>query len=172
MEAVSVGCGEVQGEFRGEWRSFCFGPNPIKTFKRVVVWCLGSLFFFNNMLLPIQIVGSSMTPTYRNGSLNFVNKLSYAAALPARGDVVALEAEGDLLLKRIVATPGDLVSICNGKVCVNGLELDDQFADGRIPWEMPATILGENEYFVIGDNRAASVFCKIHRTQILGKIMF
>jgi hypothetical protein len=33
-------------------------------------------------------------------------------------------------------------------------------------------MLGNNEFFVIGDNRAVSVFCKIHRSQILGKIIF
>lgn len=172
MDVVKVAMREPVAEVKEEWRQFCFGTNPVKTFKRVIIWCLASILFFNNCLVPIQIVGSSMAPTYRSGSLNFVNKLSYAAHPPLKGDVIALEAEGELLLKRIVAVPGEKVAIHAGKVHVNGVSLDDAFADNNIPWEMAPVLLGTNEFFVIGDNRAASIFCKVHRSQILGKIIF
>jgi signal peptidase I len=172
MAAVKVGFAGAPTEVREEWRQFCFGTNPVRTFKRVIIWCLGSILFFNNLLIPIQIVGSSMSPTYKSGSLNFVNKLSYTTHNPTKGDVIALEAEGELLLKRIVAAPGEKVSIHAGKLHVNGLPVKDAFAESNIPWEMAPVMLGNNEFFVIGDNRASSVFCKVHRSQILGKIIF
>src|SRR5215471_5685653 len=85
-------------------RQFVFGPRPHRTLCRVLVWCALTLIFFHNLLVPIQIIGSSMSPTYRNGSLNLVNRMSYTRKhSPHRGDVIALNAEGELLLKRIVA---------------------------------------------------------------------
>src|SRR4051794_9842617 len=77
-------------------RHFVFGPRPHRTLCRVLVWCVLTVTFFHHLLVPIQIIGSSMSPTYRNGSLNLVNRLSYTKKHPPkRGDVVALNAEGE-----------------------------------------------------------------------------
>ena len=153
-------------------RQFVFGPRPGRTLCRVAVWCVLTLTFFHHLLVPIQIIGSSMAPTYRNGSLNLVNRLSYAKKPPIRGDVIALQADGELLLKRIVALPGESVAIMNGLIFVDDQPLSDDFSYRAIPWEMDPITLGENEYFVIGDNRAASIFCKVHKKDILGKTLF
>jgi signal peptidase I len=154
-------------------RAFLFGPQPRRTLCRVVVWVLLTVMFFHQLLVPIQIIGSSMSPTYRNGSLNLVNRMSYTKHHPPhRGDVVVLRAEGEVLLKRIVALPGETVAIEDGAVKINGRRLADEFSMTFIPWEMDRASLGENEYFVIGDNRAASVFFKVRREDILGKIIF
>jgi signal peptidase I len=154
-------------------REFVFGARPHRTLCRVLVWCVLTLTFFHHLLVPIQIIGSSMSPTYRNGSLNLVNRLSYTRKHPPhRGDVVALSAEGELLLKRIVALPGEIVAIQDGALVINGRRLSDEFSLTNIPWELDPLILKPDEYFVIGDNRAASVFCKVSKRDILGKIIF
>ena len=113
-----------------------------------------------------------MSPTYQNGSLNLVNRLSYSKRPPHRGDVVALRADGELLLKRIVALPGESVGIHNGLIQIDGRALSDQFSIEKIPWEMTPVRLGGDEFFVIGDNRAASIFCRVHKNHILGKTVF
>lgn len=154
------------------WRVLIFGARPKRTLFRVIVWVCLILGLFHNLLLPIQIIGSSMSPTYRNGSLNFVNKLSYASAVPTRWDVVALEADGELLLKRIVGMPGEVVSIRRGEITIDGVVLADEFSRVLVPWEMNPVSLGPEEYFVIGDNRSSSVFGKIRQKQILGKVVF
>lgn len=154
-------------------REFIFGANPARTLCRVAVWCVLTVIFFHHLLVPIQIIGSSMSPTYRNGSLNLVNRLSYTRKhLPRRGDVIALNVEGELLLKRIVALPGETVLIQNGAIRIDGRRLSDEFSVAPVPWEMDPLELAEEEYFVIGDNRAASIFCKVARRDILGKIIF
>ena len=154
-------------------REFVFGPRPQRTLCRVVVWMVLSVTFFHQLLVPIQIIGSSMSPTYRNGSLNLVNRMSYTKHHPPhRGDVIALRSDGEVLLKRIVALPGETVAIQAGAVQINGQRLADKFSVAFIPWEMDPVTLGGNEYFVIGDNRAASVFCKVPKQDILGKIIF
>ena len=55
---------------------------------------------------------------------------------------------------------------------VNGEPLSDEFSSLKVPWEMEPVRLGVNEFFVIGDNRPASVFCKVRKDDILGKTVF
>lgn len=154
-------------------REFVFGPRPGRTLIRVLVWMVLTVTFFHQLLVPIQIIGSSMSPTYRNGSLNLVNRMSYTGHHPPhRGDVIALKAEGEVLLKRIVGLPGETVAIQGGAVKINGRRLADEFSRAFIPWEMEPITLRADEYFVIGDNRAASVFCKVPKRDILGKTVF
>jgi signal peptidase I len=174
MGAVKAGAAPIpQIDFESfRFREFVFGPRPHRTLARVLLWSLLTLTFFHHLLVPIQIIGSSMSPTYRSGSLNLVNRWSYNKHAPARGDVIALKADDELLLKRIVALPGERIAIVNGEIQVNGSALADQFSAHKIPWEMDPVYLRSNEYFVIGDNRSASVFCKVHKGDILGKIVF
>src|SRR5215216_2771245 len=73
-------------------REFVFGARPQRTLCRVIVWCVLTVTCFHQLLVPIQIIGSSMSPTYRNGSLNLVNRMSYTKKrAPHRGDVIALK---------------------------------------------------------------------------------
>ena len=155
-----------------ELREFVFGRRPQRTLCRVVLWSFLTVAFFHHLLVPIQIIGSSMAPTYNSGSLNLVNRWSYATQMPYRGDVIAVRADGELLLKRIVALPGETVAIVNGEIQVNGASLSDEFSNVKIPWEMDPVRLGVNQFFVIGDNRPASVFCKVNKEDILGKTLF
>ena len=172
MDAVKTKEGIAHGLECPCWREFVFGRQPHRTLCRVVIWSVLIVAFFHNLLVPIQIIGSSMSPTYQNGSLNLVNRLSYTKGMPHRGDVVALRSEGELLLKRIIALPGEEVSIINGQLRINDQPLADSFSEGRIPWEMDAVRLSDGEFFVIDDNRTASIFCKVSKDQILGKTVF
>jgi len=174
MGAVKAGTATIPGlEIdTTELRQFVFGVRPQRTFARVILWSILSVAFFHHLLVPIQIIGSSMSPTYSNGSLNLVNRWSYAGRLPNRGDVIAVRADGELLLKRIVALPGERVAIHNGEIEVNGEALADNFSSRKVPWEMDPIRLGVNEFFVIGDNRPASIFCKVRKDDILGKTVF
>ncbi len=165
MEAIAI-------QTPGNWRKLVFGVNPNRTLVRVLVWYIGAIIFFHHFLLPVKIVGWSMSPTYTNGSMNLVNKLSYTHGSPHRGDVIALSTEGELLLKRIVAMPGETVSISGGVVVINGNPIADKFAQWKVPAELSPTHLGRDEFFVIGDNRSNTVFGKISKNQILGKILF
>lgn len=154
-------------------RRICFGKNPRRTFFRVLVWATLTILSFQYMLVPIKVSGASMTPTYRDGSVNFINRLAYAGHSPERGDVVVIQDDdNDLILKRVVGVPGEVVTLYLGVLCVNGKPLKDQFSTHPINWEIEPCKLGANEYFVIGDNRTASIFGKYRRDQILGKIVF
>lgn len=154
------------------WRRIVFGPDPARTLRRVLLWTLSTVALFHYLLVPIKVTGVSMTPTYRDGAVNFVNRLAYSYATPRRGDVVVIHDGEDLILKRIVGVPGETVSLHRGHLRINGVLLNDQFSPQRIHAASEIVTLGPNEYFVIGDNREASMFGKFPKTAILGKIVF
>jgi signal peptidase I len=157
---------------RTAWRRFVFGRNPVRTLRRVIVWATGSLILFHYMLVPIKVTGASMSPTYRDGSVNLINRLSYTRRAPKRGDVVVLNDGEDLILKRVIAVPGETVVLNRGVFYINGRPLVDDFSRERVNWEFDPVTLGANEFFVIGDNRSVSVFGKFRKQAILGKVVF
>ncbi|MCR4650853.1 MAG: signal peptidase I [Lachnospiraceae bacterium] len=105
-----------------------------------------------------RIIGSSMEPSLSNGQIVLVSKLSYIFLKPRIGDVVVFLPNGNqnthYYIKRVVATPGDKVEIKSGILYVNDepeKEATDKIADSGI-LDSPLT-LGDDEYFVLGDNR-------------------
>lgn len=162
----------THAETVAKWRRIVFGRNPARTLQRLMVWATGILLTFHYMLVPIKVTGASMTPTYRDGSLNFINRLSYAKKAPRRNDVVILRDGEDLILKRLIAMPGERVELEHGTFFINGKPLEDQFSNDPVNWEFDPVTLKANEYFVIGDNRTYSIFGKFERRQIVGKIFF
>lgn len=154
------------------WRRLVLGRNPTVTLVRAVVLAATCAIVFKFILLPIRVTGSSMDPTYRNGSIHFINLLSYRGHPPERGDVVAVQLAGPklLLLKRVVGLPGEIAQVRDGVVLINGERIDEPNAVGLIPWQVGPKRLEPNEYFVIGDNRAVSDLHFKTGDQIMGKV--
>ncbi len=104
-----------------------------------------------------RVVGMSMEPTLENGQQIFIDRFLYVLSSPKAGDVVAFLPNGNenshYYVTRVVAGPGDKVRIADGTLYVNGQEskwvteriLDAGIAENEI-------ILGNKEYFCIGDN--------------------
>src|ERR1043166_5216037 len=130
------------------WHRLVFGPNPTRTLRRVLIWTTCTLVLFHYLLVPIKVIGASMTPTYRDGAVNLINRLAYAHKAPKRGDVVVLHDGEDLILKRIIAVPGETVTLEGGRICINGAPLHDQFSFEFIPADFERLVLGPDEYFV------------------------
>ena len=118
-----------------------------------------------------------MLPTIRDGQLVLVNRLAYWRAEPKRGDIVALSLAGRhvLYIKRIVGLPGDRVRIAKGTVYVNDTALDEPYVQQRRAWEVADTLLGADEYLMIGDNRGMPMrqhdFGKARRDRIVGRVV-
>ena len=129
--------------------------------------------------LPVlQIYGTSMTPTLQNGDIVFSLKTSEFK----QGDVVAFYYNNKILVKRMIANPGDWVDIkADGTVLVNSKELvepyvtEKSFGDTNIdlPYQVP-----DGKIFVMGDHRSTSVDSRntavgcVAQEQIVGKIVF
>jgi signal peptidase I len=159
------------------WVRLVFGRNPKRTLARLMCLIVLSVVLFRVIFIPIRVSGFSMMPTYRDGKVTFINHQAYLFSKPKRGDVVAFrlpEEGGVVLLKRILGLPGERVRIIEGKAYINGKLLSEPYA--RISKDARTAdreyVLGEDEYFVMGDNRIISVFAQIPEHYILGKVLF
>ena len=130
--------------------------------------------------LPVlQIYGSSMTPTLQDGEIVFSVKTSEME----QGDIIAFYYNNKILVKRVIAGPGDWINISeeNGDVYVNDVLLEEPYlaeksygdADIELPYQIP-----DGKIFVMGDHRSTSVDSRhtvvgcVAEEQIVGKIIF
>lgn len=145
-----------------------------------------ALFIRSFVFLIVQVDGSSMLNTLHNDNRLFVWRAGYIFNAPERGDIVICHYPdgkngqyGDRhYVKRVIGLPGDTISIKEGYVYINGELLDEPYiaAERRSKETMGEYKLGEDEYFVMGDNRANSKDSRyvgpIDREQILGKAIY
>jgi signal peptidase I len=159
---------------------FIFGKNPTWTVVRILFVVLVALILFKFVLVPIRVTGESMLPTFRNGQIKFVNKLAYKRKDPQRGDVVAVEYSGRevLLLKRVIAVPGETFQVIRGEVWINGERLSEPYVKGKIRSQSGKSTgntepipLGPDEFMILGDNRDLSEGYFNQRKQIIGKVL-
>ena len=131
------------------------------------------------LLLPIlRIYGKSMNGTLDSGDVVVSIKTSDLKT----GDVVAFYYNNNILVKRVIANPGDWVDIDkDGNVFVNNTKLDEPYLDEKaygetnieLPYQVP-----EGKIFVMGDNRLVSIDSRntaigcISEEQIVGKIVY
>lgn len=141
------------------------------------------LLFVNFIAHPITVVGHSMDPTLQTGEYGFTSVISMTLSKPERGDVVVLKMsgiaqddEGEYWVKRVIGLPGETIEAKDGVVYINSQPLDESeyldeeymqatlqaFEDqtgyeyGYFTNDFDAVTLGDNEYFVMGDNRPYS----------------
>jgi len=129
-----------------------------------------------------SVVGVSMQPTLYNGEEILIDRFTYFLSSPEREDVIVFLPNGNsnshYYVKRVIGVPGDTVVIENGIIYVNGefyedSKVYDKIEDGGIA-ESGVT-LGEDEFFVLGDNRNNSEDSRssnvgvVRREYIIGK---
>jgi len=119
------------------------------------------------------VSGVSMEPTYTEGQRVLFLKVVHSFS---RGDVVAVRMlTGETYIKRVAAVPGDTVEIRDGVFCINGEAENEVHAHGATEPEgvevvYPLT-LGEDEYFLMGDNREESIDSRSFGTVVPDQIM-
>lgn len=139
---------------------------------------------------PLMIVGPSMNPSLEEGDVVFINKLSYVFGDVERYDIVLFPYKYDnsrSLVKRVIGLPNEKVEIKDGVLYINDKELKEYYgiyrekSDGEkstiyVNWG-PYT-LGDNEVFVLGDNRNQSDDSRssdvgpVNIDDIIGKVSF
>lgn len=158
-------------------RTVVVGRNPRFTLIRIVVLVVAVFLIRQFVLLPVQIKGPSMLPTYQEDGVNFVNRLAYLFHEPQRGDVVTIRYAGTsvMLMKRVIGLPGDTVAFQRGRVFINGRALDEPYLIYPSHWDQAPLVVEAGKYFVVGDNRSmpASLhqFGATERRRIIGKIL-
>lgn len=131
----------------------------------------------------VEVMGDSMRPTLHQSDHYLLKKWVYLFRSPERNEIVVLSDPDDhgFSVKRVIATEGETVLLHDGKVYVDGKELDEPYlAADEMTWGTTTSgdqtfQLGENEYFVLGDNRCISVdsrtYGPVPKQNILGLIL-
>lgn len=132
----------------------------------------------------VTVIGPSMNSTLKDGELVIVNKLTYKFEDIDRYDIVAyslVEKDGYFDIKRVIGLPGEKISIKDGVININGQPLDNSVINEKILVSGIAKkeiSLGEDEYFLIGDNVNNSEDSRytnigsVSKVEILGKVCF
>lgn len=128
-----------------------------------------------------EVSGSSMETTLSDKDQLIVDKMTYRFRDPKRYDIVVFPyqyQDNTYYIKRIIGLPGETVQILSGMVYIDGMRLDEHYGNEIMEnpgiAEEPLT-LGEDEYFVLGDNRnnssdsRASDVDLIHRKDLIGR---
>lgn len=129
----------------------------------------------------VSVDGNSMLPMLSNGDQLLVDKISYRFSDPERYDIVVFGLKEDSsihYIKRVIGLPGETVQIIDGAIFINGQVLGEPYGlevmqDAKRASE--PIVLGENEYFVLGDNRNDSKDSRsqevgnVNRSQLMGK---
>ncbi len=128
-----------------------------------------------------KVSGDSMQATLQDGDNLIVDKISYRFREPKRFEIVVFPyryAEDTYYIKRIIGLPGETVQIIDGYVYIDGELLDEDYGlevmnnagNAATPIK-----LGEDEYFVLGDNRNCSADSRessvgvLHRDELIGR---
>lgn len=131
------------------------------------------------LIMPVlQISGSSMTPTFKEGEI----VVSLKTKKLKQGDIVAFYHGNKILVKRVIATAGEWVNITDeGNVYINGELIEEPYinelslgqSDIEFPYQVP-----DGHWFVLGDDRETSIDSRnseigsISQDDIVGKIIF
>lgn len=143
----------------------------------IIVICAAVLaIIINTFFFQLCIVsGRSMYPTFSEKNLLLMDKVTDDYE---RMDIIILKKNGVLMVKRIVALPGENVKIESDKIFINGSEIQDIVECATEPGIAENEIqLGEKEYFVLGDNRGNSVDSRnekigiIKESEIVGEVI-
>lgn len=125
------------------------------------------------IITPVKVDGDSMKETLNDNDILLLYKLGSIK----RFDIVVLDEayDNEKIIKRVIGMPGETVSIKNDKIYINGKVIDNSFAYGTTS-DVDKIELGEDEYFILGDNRLISkdsrYFGPVTKGEIIGKVVF
>ena len=137
---------------------------------------------------PFIVKGSSMEPNYHSGDYLIIDELSYRLRDPQRGEVVVFRYPRnpqEYFIKRIIGLPGEEIQIRDGQVVIyneqnqNGFFINEAFLEeGMFTYSanQDRISLAVDEYYVLGDNRSASLdsrsFGPLKKQFITGRVFF
>ena len=158
--------------------------SPIRTVMSwivdIVVVLAFAWFCLHSFGGQVVIAGQSMMPLLNSGDVVLMNRLSYDFMSPQRLDVVVFErGDNKTNVKRVIGLPGEEVLIQGGYIYINGerLEAGERLEQVSLAGLAESPVrLGEDEYFLLGDNRDSSEDSRfatvgnVKESQILGKV--
>jgi len=132
--------------------------------KEIIIACVMVLLIMT-FIKPTVVRENSMMPTLHNNDYIFLSRQAYLFSDPRVGDIVVFNSESytesgerKLFIKRVIALPGDRITISNGNVYINDLLKDEPYLYGRETiGNIDNAVVPEGTVFVMGDNRRVSI---------------
>lgn len=164
-----------------EEKEFSWKREIISTVLYLVLVVSLTFLFVYFVAQRTHVNGESMRPTLEDGDNLIVDKLSYRFSEPERFDIIVFPyqyQEKTYYIKRIIGMPGETVQVIEGMIYINGELLEETYGKEIMYYAGAASeplTLGEDEYFVLGDNRNNSSDSRdpsvgnIQKDQIIGK---
>ena len=137
------------------------------------------LLFKHYIISPIRVDGDSMNPTLKDGDIMLLNEIGYKTGGVDRFDIVVIDTEDDVIIKRVIGLPGDRIKYVDNKLYINDKEIEEPFEHDVTHnfelLELGTDIVPHDKYFVLGDNRGNSkdsrIIGFIDANQIRGKVI-
>lgn len=173
-----LGIKELRQELRRVKYNNKFAATLFNTIGTLVVVAAAAILVANLWLPVLQVTGTSMSPTLQEGQVLMASKGHDFKT----GDVIAFYFNNKILVKRVIAMPGDWVNISDdGTVYVNDIAIDEPYLKEKalgdcnieLPYQVP-----ESKIFVMGDNRSVSLDSRntaigcVSEEQVVGRIAF
>lgn len=147
-----------------------------------VIW-LAAFLLIRFVIPSYDVQGSSMVPTYPVSGERVLTDQVFFKLFGGlqRDDVLVVSTQGlnlsePYLIKRLIGLPGEKVEVRNGVVYINDKALSEPYVQNKASYNYPATVLGNNCYFVLGDNRPVSLdshyFGCVSKDNITAKVLF
>jgi len=144
----------------------------------VVVAVVSIYLVYAFIAQPFKVDGKSMEPNFSTGDYLIVDEITYRFRAPARGEVIVLHNptnEKEFYIKRIIGLPGEQVLVSDNKVFIDGERINEEYLPVGISMsDKPPFQLGDEEFFVMGDNRGNSFDSRdwgpLGRYQIVGVV--
>lgn len=143
-----------------------------------IIACVTCYCIVHTLFAGYSVSGHSMDPTLHNGEIGISSKLIYT---PEYEDIVIVKGKSgdsnELWVKRVIGMPGDTLYCKNNTVYRNGKPLKETYLGaGTVTEDFSETTLGNDEYFVMGDNRQHSadsrIFGTFHKNEIVAEWLF
>lgn len=138
----------------------------LKEILPYIIILVAVILFRTFIATPVIVNGPSMQETLHTNDILILRRTSKIN----RYDIVVANHNGDKLIKRVMGIPGDKIKCVSGTIYVNNEEVSN-YGYGT-SFDFAQVILGENEYFLIGDNREDSLdsryFGPVEKSNISG----
>lgn len=135
------------------------------------------------LIQPFYVKGASMEPNFFDHEYLIIDEISYRFRTPERGEIVVFRYPRDpsqYFIKRVVGLPGETIEITGGHIILytvehpNGNVLEESYITEELTNGKIKTTLGQDEYYLLGDNRDESLdsrsFGPVKRPSIIGRV--
>lgn len=143
----------------------------LKEYGPYILLLIGILLFKKYLYSPLYVHGESMMNTLHDGDIMILDVIGYKNSGIKRFDIVVLDNDSELIIKRVIGLPGEKVEYIDNQLYINDKKVKDSYGNGLT--EDFFIKVPKDSYFVLGDNREDSLdsrfFGPFSKDKVLGK---